>query len=194
MKIYTRIVFDMETMQVLEEESFEYEGPLVLAEAVVVAGVIIAALALIVSTVGAITSADNQRRMANYNADLAAMQADERRKEAAFRAEREAEKNEALKARQRLAFNLAGVTPEGTPTDLLMDTTKKMELDALAIRYGGASSGSSLETQAQLSRMQGQAAGSAGWWNAGSGLLSGATKMQAAYGSYDKYDAQRGMY
>lgn len=30
MKIYTRVVFDMETLQVLEADSFEYEGPLAL--------------------------------------------------------------------------------------------------------------------------------------------------------------------
>ncbi len=155
---------------------------------------VVAAIAAIIGAAGTISSADSQRRMANYNADLAAQQASQKRKEAAFRAEREAEKNEALKARQRLAFNLAGVTPEGTPTDLLMDTTRKMELDALAIRYGGESSGVALETQAQLSRMQGNAAQSAGWWGAGSSLLSGATKMTSAYGGYSKYDMDRMSY
>jgi hypothetical protein len=143
------------------------------------------AVATVVSVSATAMSADAQRRAANQNADFMTAQARQRLKEAAWKAEREAEQNEALKSRQRLAFNLAGVTPEGTPTDLLIDTTRKMELDALAIRYGGESSGASLETQAQLSRMQGQNAQAAGWWNAGSSLLSGATKATSAYG-YNK--------
>jgi hypothetical protein len=147
-----------------------------------IAYVVIAAISAIVGASSAISSSQQQRKIFEYNAQLAEQQAKEKRAQAAYQADRLTEQNEELKARQRLAFNVAGVTPEGSPSDLLMDTTRKMELDALAIRYGGESSGSSLEAQSRIARMQGSGAESAGWWNAGSSLLSSGTSVMKTYG------------
>lgn len=142
---------------------------------------IIAAIAAVVSAVSAIAQGDQQRRIANYNADLAERAAKEKRQQAEFQADRQREQGEALKARQRLLFNVSGVTAQGTPTDLMVDTSKKLELDALAIQYGGQSAGTALELQGQLQKMQGSAANNAGWWNAGSSLLSGASSIAGKY-------------
>lgn len=146
-----------------------------------------AAVAVIASAViaagTAAYSGEQSRKVSSYNADIANRQAEEARKKAEFQEQREREKNEALLQRQRLAFDVAGVTSEGSPTNLLMDTAKKMELDALAIRYGGVSSGAALEAEAQLQRMRGKTAQQTGWWNAGSSLLSGATSVAKTYGA-----------
>ena len=142
---------------------------------------IIAAISALFSGYSAYSTGQSQSKMYEYNAMLANQQAESKRKEAAYRAERLREQNEAIRSKQRLAFNVSGVTPQGTPTDLLMDTSKKMEMDALSILYGGESAGAGLEAQARLQRMQGANAETAGWWNAGSSLLGGATKVAGIY-------------
>jgi hypothetical protein len=154
--------------------------------------VIIAALSSMFSAVAAVSSGQQARRMGEYNALLAERQAEEKRQQAEYQANRQREQGEALRARQRLLFGVAGVTPAGTPTDLMADTAKQLEIDALAIEYGGESAGKSLELQANLRRMQGAASENAGWWNAGKSLLSGATTIAGAYGGFGKspvYDA-----
>ena len=155
---------------------------------VAIAGLIVAAIGAAVGGYSSIKSGQNADYMAKYNAMVAQNAADEKKKLAAYSEEREREKNEALRARQRLAFNLSGVTLEGTPTELLSDTAAHMELDALAIRYGGESAGTSLTTQAQLARMQGKQASDASWWNAGSTILSGASSALSTYGNYKTYN------
>lgn len=192
MKVYTRIVWDIETLQILEAEFYEYEGPWALCDfGVLEIGAIIAAVAAVVGAAtggyAAVKAGQNANYMAQYNAMMAQISADEKRKQAAYAADREREKNEQIRARQRLAFNLSGVTPEGTPTDLLSDTAARMELDAQAIMYGGNSSGTAEETKAQLLRQQGKVAESAGWWNAGSTILSGASSTMNAY-TYKGYN------
>ena len=143
-----------------------------------------AIIALVAAGVGAYSSyqqGKQQEKIYDYNAALAERQAEEERQAAKYAADIQREQGEALKARQRLLFNVSGVTLEGTPEDLLADTAKQLERDAKAIEYGGQSKGTALDLQANLMRMQGTSARRAGWWNAGTSLLSGAS---TAYNSY----------
>ncbi len=127
---------------------------------------IMAVVAIASALFGAYSSYEQgreQKKMYEYNAELARRQAEEARQQAQYQAERFREQGEGLKARQRLAFNVSGVTPEGTPTETLMDTAKKLELDAQAILYGGQSKYAAGIEQATLLQMQGGAAQRAGW-------------------------------
>lgn len=143
---------------------------------------IIAALGAAFSAVSSIAQGNAQKKMYEYNAALAERQAEEERQAAKYAADREREQGEQLKARQRLLYNVSGVELTGTPSDFLTDTAKKLEMDAAAIERGGQSKGTALQLQANLQRMQGGSARNAGWWNAGSSLLAGATSLSRAYG------------
>lgn len=75
-----------------------------------------------------------------------------------------------LMAAQRVGYAKAGVTLQGSPLDVIEDTAASAELDALAIRYGGAS-------RAAAFRAQGTEAliGTVG--NSSGALLTGYTAM-----------------
>jgi len=145
-------------------------------------GAIIAALGAAFSAVSSIQQGKTQQKIFEYNAALAERQAEEERIAAKYSADRQREQGEQLKARQRLMYNVSGVSLAGSPSDFLADTAKKLEMDAAAIQYGGESKGTMLELQANLQRMQGGSASNAGWWNAGTSLLAGATSISKSYG------------
>ncbi len=142
---------------------------------------VIAALSAAYGAYSGIQQGKQQKEMYEYNAVLAQRQAEEERAAAQYSADRQREQGETLKARQRLLYNVSGVSPAGTPSDFLADTARKLEMDAQAIEYGGQSKGTMLELQSNLMRMQGGAAKRAGWWNAGSSLLGAATSISGAY-------------
>lgn len=148
---------------------------------------IIAAITAAITAYTSIQSGKAQKRISDYNAALAERQAEDERLAAADKAERQREQNEALLSRQRLLYNVSGVGMAGTPSDVLMDTASKLELDAQAIKYGGESRGFALETQANIQRMQGAVAKKTGWWNAGTTLLSAASSISGSYAKNDNY-------
>jgi hypothetical protein len=75
-----------------------------------------------------------------------------------------------LLAAQRVGYAKGGVLLAGTPADVQADTAAEAELDALAIRYGGAS-------RAGAFRAQGREALIGGIGAAGGALLTGYTAM-----------------
>jgi len=139
-----------------------------------VAGAAIAAV--VVTAVGTVVSADNQRRAANQNADAQEQAAIAAQKKADFDAQRQRESVSKLLSAQRALWGKSGLTMEGTPLLTLEDTAGKGELDTLAIRFGGDLASARERSAANLSRMQGANAQTAGYFSAGSSLLSGAAQ------------------
>ena len=87
---------------------------------------------------------------------------------AAFDEARQRERAQKILAAQRVGFAKAGVTLEGTPGDVLANTAEDAEIDALAIRWGGAS-------RAAAFKAQGQSALIGGITGAAGALLTGVT-------------------
>jgi hypothetical protein len=86
-----------------------------------------------------------------------------------------------LLSSQKAAYGKSGVDLAGSPLLALQETVEQGELDALAIRYGGDVDASRNRSAAEISRMEGKAARTSGYLQAGSTLLSGGVK------AYDRY-------
>jgi hypothetical protein len=130
------------------------------------------------AAIGAVRSAQAQQASANYNAEIAKQNAD------AARAQGEA----AVQAQQRDAqrkqgsaiatFGAAGVDAStGSPSDVLADSTREATLDSMTTRYNYQLRSLGYSDQSQLDTAQGKNAMSAGWVNATSDILAGATKF-----------------
>ena len=147
----------------------------------IITGLVIAGIGVVVGSVGAVVSADASRKAANYNADVAEANAVaiKNQNEANEKAHREQIKK--ILSTQRALYGRSGVTMEGSPLLVQMDTVEQGELDALAIRYGGDVAAAKERSMANLYKMQGQQASTMGAINAGTTLLSGASSAYKTY-------------
>ena len=132
----------------------------------------------IAGAAGAVQQGQAAKKASEYNAKLSEQNAVLARRQAA-----EEERRFRVSARKRrgaieAAYSAAGVTVEGSPTDILAEDMYTSELDALTIREGGEASASAYESQARLDKMYGRAQQTASYYSAASELLSGGT---AAY-------------
>lgn len=151
-------------------------------------------VAAVVAATGAVVSADAQRKAANTNADAQARAAEAAQQKANFDAQRQRESVSKLLSAQRALWGRSGLSMEGTPLLTLEDTAGQGELDTLAIRYGGDIGAARERSAANLSRMQGANAMTAGYFSAGSSLLSGAARAGGAKSgkpSGSNYTAQK---
>lgn len=118
----------------------------------------------------------------------------ERAGEAEFKAALESEQryrmaqNETL-ARQRSGFLAAGVDPgSGSALEVAMADARKVELDALTIRYGGEQARQAAFEQAGLTRQEGAIAASAGRAERrGHFLTAGAKALNAGSQLWDPF-------
>lgn len=127
---------------------------------------------------GALSAGKAQSDMANYNAAVAANQAIAAQQSAAFDEEQHRTKLAKLLSTQKANYGASGVDPNtGTPLQVMADTAAQGELDALAIRYGGAVGAARATSQAELDKMQAKSARVAGYYGAGTSLLTGASRL-----------------
>jgi len=152
-----------------------------------------AAIGAITSMVGAIGSAQAQAKQGKaqeqwyqYNASVAERDAESARQSAEYEAALKRKEGEKLLGRQRALFGKAGVTFEGSPLMLMEQTASDIEMDALMIERGGKLTEQRYQSEATLSRMQGTAAQKAGYYGAGTTLLTGAGQAATSYGMYMK--------
>jgi septal ring-binding cell division protein DamX len=141
------------------------------------------AAAAVVSAIGTAVSADAQRRAANTNADIQMEAAKAARQKAGYDEQRHRESIQKLLSAQRALYGKSGLEMSGSPLLVMEDTAGEGELDALAIRYGGDVAAARARSGANLSRMQARDVQTAGYFQAGSTLLSGAG---SAFGSKAK--------
>ena len=100
----------------------------------------------------------SQAAFNEYNAQLAEREAAETQEAAAYEEEKFRKGGERLKARQRALYAKAGVTPEGSPLEVMEQTAVELETDALLIRRGGTLGYQRLTAEAGLERMAGRSA------------------------------------
>ena len=147
----------------------------------------------VIGAVGAIQSANAQAAAAEYNARVQernAIIADQNRKQdietAEIAASDKRRENRRVLASMRAAYGTSGLEMAGSPLDVLEDTALEQELDAQRISYEGRVRGREgaiqmlgLREGANLSRMEGRAAKTAGYIGAAGSLVSGVGKSLA---------------
>jgi len=112
------------------------------------------------------------QEVANRNAHIAEQQASAARTKAAFDELQQKKEAKKFKGTQRTRIAKSGVTAESF-TDVLMETSRELELDALAIRYGGDLAASQKINEADALRYGGKQVRTASYINMGSTLLKG---------------------
>jgi len=146
--------------------------------------------------------AGQQAEFAEYNAAVAMTEAEEEAKE-------KGEEGRRLIAAQKARYGKAGILLEGTPIDVLAQTMMEVDNDRLGILHRGeteaynwkykawqsrtgadtaaiegASTSDVLRSGAALNRMKGAQAGRTGAYQAGTTILTGASKVaEIKYGS-----------
>lgn len=127
----------------------------------------------LVSAMGSLASGAAQANAANAQAAAYDRQAAAERQQAAFNADRQQEKSIKLLSTQRASFLAAGVSLQGSPLDVIADTTRETELDVSAIKYNGEIKAQNFEMQAQAFRAKADAAQTGAAFGALSPLIKG---------------------
>ena len=133
------------------------------------------------SAYGQIQQGKAQQKWGSYNAALAERDAETARLNAEYEAGVQCKETQKLLGRQRALYGKSGVTLEGSPLLMMAETAAEGELDALMIERGGKTRAQGYRSEAVLSRMKGKAAKRAGYYGAGSTLLTGAARGYSAY-------------
>lgn len=144
-----------------------------------------AAVMLVLAAVSAYMTYEQgqqQQEVMKYNAKVQENRAIEETQRAAFDANRAREQSRRVLANQRAVYGSSGVDiAAGSPLLVMADSAKQAELDAQIILSGGQARATDATARANIARYKGDVYARAGTINAGTTLLSGATK---AYGSY----------
>ena len=128
------------------------------------------------SAVAAISAGKAESNAAKFNAEMAQQQAERERQIADRDAADHRRRNSRVLAASRARRAGSGVTSQGSP--LLVDeaTAAEIELGAQDILVGGASRAFGFEQEAALSKSRAKSARTGSFLQAGSTLLTGASK------------------
>jgi hypothetical protein len=146
--------------------------------AIVAAGT--AAAGTVVSAVGAIRQGQAAAGAANYNAQLAEQNAQIATAQGEAAAQAQQRDSQRNIGRALAAYGASGVqTDTGSPTDVLADSARGAALDNLNIKYNAKLRAMGLQAQAGLDRANASNSETAGYLNATSSILSGASKVSS---------------
>jgi hypothetical protein len=126
-----------------------------------------------VTAYGQYQAGQAQERALNYQAAVQERNAQIARQNAEYDAQRQSARLRRAIGSQRAAVLASGIQMEGTALELQQDTVQQAEMDRLAILYGGEINYQNARSEAELSRMQGKAAGQAGTTAAFGTVLGG---------------------
>lgn len=140
-------------------------------------GAILSIASTAVSAAGAIMQGNQANAAAQAEADAMEQQQKAEQQAAAFEAAQEQRKQSYAQANARAQIGASGVGFQGSPTAVLVANAGQGQLDLEAIRYGSQLRQNTLGTQAELTRMQGKQARTAGFLNAAGSVIGGASKM-----------------
>ena len=146
------------------------------------------AVSTVVSVAGALSGAKAQSNADKYNAAVARNNATIANDQAQAQL-----RQQQLDAYRKLgsvkaSYGASGVTPDGSPEDVLADSLMQAELDANTIVYNGKLKAAGYTNSANLSESSAKNATKAGYVNAASSALLGATKTYQAYDSVGTED------
>jgi len=126
-----------------------------------------------VTAYGQYQAGQAQERALNYQAAVQERNAQIAKQNAEYDAQRQESRLRRAIGSQRAAVLASGIQMEGTALELQQDTVQQAEMDRLAILYGGETNYQNARSEAELSRMQGKAAGQAGTTAAFGTVLGG---------------------
>lgn len=139
------------------------------------------------SAYGAIQQGNTSKKVAEYNADMAEMQAKDARRIGAIEGSEKAAAGRQVMARQTAAIAAGGgETSSGSALSLLSDTAMLSKLDELRTVNNAQRAAWGYTTQADLDRFQGKSAALSGKLSAGGSLLTGASQGAGYYYQYKK--------
>lgn len=151
-----------------------------------VVGLVVTIAAAAASAYAAYEQGQQQQAAAQYNAKLVRNQALQAQYAAEAQAKQREEHTRRLLASQRVAAGASGVTTEGSPLAVMMDSAAQGAYEAGLIRAGGQYQSDALFGEAGIQRFYGQQAAEAGTLRAGTTLLSGAGSATSAYARYQQ--------
>jgi len=135
-------------------------------------------IATAVAAAGTVYQGQQAKKQADFQAEVQRQQA-QREREIAAAQEGDFRRGQGrLMARRRAMMGGSGVEQStGSPLLVSEDLTGETELQALRIRNGGETSATRLEQQAMLTSMAGNSARTASFFQAGSSLFHGFSKV-----------------
>jgi hypothetical protein len=137
---------------------------------------IVAAAGGVMGAAGAIYQGKAEAAAAEYNARLLKLQASQIRQQAASEEKRALVGARKVIGEMRANYGASGVTMEGSPIDIMEESIKNANTDAMNIRYQGEMNARSAEYEAKMERMKGNSAKNASYFSAAQSLGTGATK------------------
>lgn len=126
-----------------------------------------------IGAVGSIQQGQAGKTAANYNAQLAQNNATYAGQQSAEEARRQRIMGAKAVGAARAGYGASGVSIEGSPLDVLEESARSAELDALSIEHGGQVRSIGFRNEATLDRFRGSAASRAGYMGAAATLLKG---------------------
>lgn len=149
----------------------------------------LAAIAAVVAVVGAGISAygmyqqgQSQKKVAAYNAQLQQNSAIAARQESEAEAARLRDRANRIRGSQITAASKSGLMLSGSVNDVMYDSSINSELDALTAIYKGQRSANTLNSQAAITRFEGESAAETAMWGAGGTILTGTTQALGYWG------------
>jgi len=136
----------------------------------------LAAASAAVGVVSAISQGQQASAAAKYNSKVAENNAIASRQQAEANAAAQQRKARITQGSMRAGYGASGVGLEGSPMDVLEQSAAMAELDRQNILYGGQIRAQGYESTAGLEMMRSDNAVTGSYFNAGSALLTGATK------------------
>jgi hypothetical protein len=152
-----------------------------MATTALIIGAVAAVVAAGVGAYAAHEQAQAQQEATKYNAKVARNQALLAQYAADQRAKQAADRHRRILAAQRVAAGVSGITTEGSPLAVMMDTAAEAAYQENLIRYGGQQQSEGFLAEANLQTFYGQQAVRTGNLNVGRSLLSGASGVAASY-------------
>lgn len=131
-----------------------------------------APVAGVLGVIGALSQARSQRQAAEANAMQSYQNAQTVRAQAAAEEARQRRQFDLVLGRMRANYGASGVTPEGSPLDVLEMSVANAELDALATRYKGDLASTGYMNEYAQNKYQAKAATRTGYWRAATALVS----------------------
>lgn len=138
-----------------------------------------------IGTYGALEQADSQKRMADYNASVAELNAEAQRKDAQAQIGSKRADDRRNLARMKASVAAGGAEISGSPLLSLADAQKNMEMENQNISYASQVNRRNLYTDASMYRMQGKAAKTQGYLAGTGTLLSGLSSTASNYTFYN---------
>jgi len=137
---------------------------------------IIAAAGGVMGAAGSIYEGQAAYKAGVYNSGVLKLKAAQIRKQA-----EQEERQSLVNARKivgdmRANYGASGITMEGSPLDVMEQSIRNANEDAMGIRYRGEMEARNAEFQGKLAEFQGRSARTASYFQAASSLIGGGTK------------------